>query len=122
MGGTIRIDAAEMDYTTLNRKIRSAAAGGVSEVILDHVLGQRFIADGLRGTVRLIINGVPAVTWGCSCPAPPALSTQRRPCPGEHDGWRSDRDPRVGWRCGGPQHAWGKVLVRDDIGYRAGST
>ena len=49
---TVKIDAKGMHYTPLNQKIRAAVADGVEEIILDNVLGQRFIGDGLRGNVR----------------------------------------------------------------------
>ncbi len=45
----VHIDAKDLHYTPLNQKIRAAVADGVKEIIIDNVLGQRFIADGLRG-------------------------------------------------------------------------
>jgi len=121
MGGTIRIDAAEMDYTTLNRKIRSAAAGGVSEVILDHVLGQRFIADGLRGTVRLIINGVPGGDLGMFMSGPTCIVHGNADhAPGNTmDGGMIVIHGSAGDAVAHSMRG-GKVLVRDDIGYRGG--
>ena len=40
---TTRIDAKGIHYTPLNQKIRAAIADGAGEIILDNVLGQRFI-------------------------------------------------------------------------------
>jgi glutamate synthase domain-containing protein 3 len=57
---SIRIDAKGLHYTPLNQKIRAAIANGVKEIIIDNVLGQRFIGDGIRGDdVTIILNGVP---------------------------------------------------------------
>jgi glutamate synthase domain-containing protein 3 len=56
----VTIDAAGMHYTPLNKQIRAAVAAGAKRIVLEHVLGQRFIADGLRGDdVVIEINGVP---------------------------------------------------------------
>ena len=55
---TVRIDARYALHP-LKPKIRVAVADGAEEIILDNVLGQRFIGDGVRGNVRIIINGVP---------------------------------------------------------------
>ena len=52
------IDAAGMHYTPLNQKIRQAVAEGAQEIVLNNVLGQRFIADGLKGSVTITVNGV----------------------------------------------------------------
>ena len=43
---TTRIDAKGIHYTPLNQKIRAAIADGAGEIILDNVLGQRFIGSG----------------------------------------------------------------------------
>ena len=56
----VRIDARDLHYTPLNQKIREVIAGGAKEIVLDNVLGQRFIGDGLRGDdVTITVNGVP---------------------------------------------------------------
>ena len=70
-----RIDAADLTYTQLNQIIRAKVAEGTKEIEIENVLGQRFIADGLKGDVRITIHGVPGGTWGCSCQARPASST-----------------------------------------------
>jgi glutamate synthase domain-containing protein 3 len=121
MGGTIRIDATDMDYTSLNRRIREAAAGGASEVVLDHVLGQRFIADGLKGNVRIVVNGVPGGDLGMFMSGPTCIVHGNA----EHaPGNTMDAGMIVIHGSAGDAVAHsmrgGKVLVRDDIGYRGG--
>ncbi|MDD1659947.1 MAG: hypothetical protein LUQ62_01940 [Methanomicrobiales archaeon] len=121
MGGTIRIDAADMDYTTLNRQIRQAAADGVSEVVLEHVLGQRFIADGLRGDVRVVIHGVPGGDLGMFMSGPTCIvhgNAEHAPGNTMNGGMiviHGSAGDAVAHSMRG-----GKVLVRDDIGYRGG--
>ena len=56
----VRIDAKDLHYTPLNQQIRAAVAEGAKEIVIDNVLGQRFIGDGLRGDgVTITVNGVP---------------------------------------------------------------
>src|SRR5665647_224151 len=83
---TLRIDAKGMHYTPLNQKIRAAVADGVEEITLDNVLGQRFIGDGLRGNVKIIINGVPGGDLGvfmsgptCIIQVGPLMNTPKSP-------------------------------------------
>ena len=60
----IVIDAVGMHYTPLNKQIRAAVAAGVKRIRLDNVLGQRFIANGVRGDVAIEIHGVPGGDLG----------------------------------------------------------
>jgi len=61
---TLVIDAAGMHYTPLNKRIRAAVAEGATRIVLENVLGQRFIANGLRGDVAIEIHGVPGGDLG----------------------------------------------------------
>ena len=121
MGGTVTIDAEQLDYTALNRQIRQAASNGASEVVLEHVLGQRFIADGLRGNVRLIIHGVPGGDLGMFMSGPTCIvhgNAEHAPGNTMNGGMiviHGSAGDAVAHSMRG-----GKVLVRDDIGYRGG--
>ena len=55
----VTIDAKGMHYTPLNRQIREAVGNGAREIVVNGVLGQRFIGSGLRGDATLHIYGVP---------------------------------------------------------------
>ena len=57
MGEELIIDADGVHYTPLNKMIRSAVADGVKQIRIENVLGQRFIADGLKGKVRIEVHG-----------------------------------------------------------------
>ncbi|MDD5419401.1 MAG: hypothetical protein PHV57_06100 [Methanomicrobiaceae archaeon] len=59
MGEKVTFDAKGMHYIPLNKKIREAIAGGADEIVLENVLGQRFIGNGLRGSATIVVNGVP---------------------------------------------------------------
>lgn len=117
----MRIDAKGLDYTALNRQIRQAVVGGADEIILDHVLGQRFIADGLKGKVTLLIHGVPGGDLGMFMSGPTCIVYGN--C--EHaPGNTMDAGTIVihGGAGDAVAHSMrgGQVFVRDNIGYRGG--
>ncbi|MHA1862103.1 MAG: hypothetical protein ACTSVM_07435 [Candidatus Ranarchaeia archaeon] len=62
------IDAVEqgkpLRYYVLNQRIHDAINAGYSDIIVDNVLGQRFIAAGIKGDIRLTINGTPGNDLG----------------------------------------------------------
>ena len=60
----VRIDARGLHYRELNHLVRQAIAGGESEILLDHVNGQRYIGDGLKGDVQIQIKGTPGQDLG----------------------------------------------------------
>jgi len=64
---TVTIDAKNLHYTPLNQQIRQEVARGTKDIVINNVLGQRFIGDGLRGEdVTITINGFPEATLPCS--------------------------------------------------------
>ncbi|MHB8895379.1 MAG: GltB/FmdC/FwdC-like GXGXG domain-containing protein [Candidatus Geothermincolia bacterium] len=56
---TVTIDAGGIYYKQLNEQVRELALDGVEEIILNGINGQRYIGDGLTGSLRIVINGVP---------------------------------------------------------------
>jgi len=58
------INAEGIHYTPLNIMIRSAVARGIDRIRIENVLGQRFIADGLKGKARLTVCGTPGGDLG----------------------------------------------------------
>jgi glutamate synthase domain-containing protein 3 len=119
---SVRIDAREIHYTPLNQMIRRAIADGVTEIVIDNVLGQRFIADGLRGEgVTITVNGVPGGDLGMFMSGPTLIvhgnadhapgNTMDRGCIVIH----GSAGDAVGHSMRG-----GRIYVRDDIGYRGG--
>jgi glutamate synthase domain-containing protein 3 len=117
----VRIDAQGVHYTPLNKAIRSAVAAGAREIVLDHVMGQRFIADGLKGEVTIKINGVPGGDLGMFMSGPTCIVHGN--C--EHaPGNTMDAGKIIIHGSAGDAVAHsmrgGEIFVRDDIGYRGG--
>lgn len=118
---TVRIDAKGMHYTPLNQKIRAAVADGTEEIIIDNVLGQRFIGDGVRGDVRIIINGVPGGDLGMFMSGPTCIvngNAEHAPGNTMNSGMlviHGSAGDAVAHSMRG-----GKVFIRNNIGYRGG--
>lgn len=55
----MRIDAEGIHYRELNERIHQAIKAGATELLLDNILGHRYIGAGLKGGTSLEINGVP---------------------------------------------------------------
>ena len=55
----ILLDAAGLSHRELNERIRAAVGDGNTVLRLVSVLGQRYLGAGLRGEVRIEVEGVP---------------------------------------------------------------
>jgi glutamate synthase domain-containing protein 3 len=118
----VRIDAKGLHYTPLNQQIRAAVAAGAKEIIIDNVLGQRFIGDGLRGDgVTITVNGVPGGDLAMFMSGPTIIvhgNADHAP------GNTMDRGMVIIHGSAGDAVAHsmrgGRVYVRDNIGYRGG--
>jgi glutamate synthase domain-containing protein 3 len=65
------IDADGLAYRDLNRQVRERVAAGDTYLVLRHVRGQRFIADGLQGKdLTIDIHGVPGGDLGAFLDGP----------------------------------------------------
>jgi glutamate synthase domain-containing protein 3 len=57
------IDAAGLHYRELNEKVRLAVSGcntgKCPHIIINNVLGQRYIGDGIKGEALITVNGTP---------------------------------------------------------------
>jgi len=117
----IVIDAKNMHYTPLNKLIRQATHEGATEIILENIMGQRFIGDGLTGDVKITINGVPGGDLGMFMKGPTIEvfgNVDHAPANTMDDG-----DIIIHGASGdATAHSMrgGKIFVRDDIGYRGG--
>src|SRR5512139_2599452 len=118
----VRIDAKDLHYTPLNRQIRAAVADGAKEIVIDNVLGQRFIGDGLRGEgVTITLNGVPGGDLAMFMSGPTIIvfgNADHAP------GNTMDKGKIIIHGSAGDAVAHsmrgGRVYVRDNIGYRGG--
>jgi len=119
---SVKIDAKELHYTPLNQQIRAAIADGVKEIVIDNVLGQRFIGDGIRGEgVTLTVNGVPGGDLAMFMSGPTIIvhgNADHAP------GNTMDKGKIIIHGSAGDAVAHsmrgGRVYVRDNIGYRGG--
>jgi glutamate synthase domain-containing protein 3 len=122
MTPSVKIDAKGLHYTFLNRQIREAIAAGTKEIIIDNVLGQRFIGDGIRGDgVTLTVNGVPGGDLAMFMSGPTIIVHGNA----EHaPGNTMDKGKIIIHGSAGDAVAHsmrgGRVYVRDNIGYRGG--
>jgi glutamate synthase domain-containing protein 3 len=122
MGKSIKIDAKGVHYTPLNKMLRKAVADGVTDIVLDNILGQRFIGNGLRGDdVKIRVNGVPGGDLAMFMSGPEI--TVYGNC--DHAPGNTMDSGRViihGSTGDATAHSMrgGEVYVRDDIGYRGG--
>jgi glutamate synthase domain-containing protein 3 len=59
----IIIDAAGLHYRELNEKVKLAVSGcntgKCPHIIINNVLGQRYIGDGIKGEASITVNGTP---------------------------------------------------------------
>lgn len=117
----VEIDAKGVHYTPLNEMIREAVRNGTEEIILNNVLGQRFIADGLKGDVTIRINGVAGGDLGMFMNGPTCIVNGN--C--DHaPGNTMDRGTIIVHGSTGDAAAHsmrgGKLFVEKNIGYRGG--
>lgn len=118
---TVTIDASGLHYTPLNQEIRQAVKDGADEIIVQHVMGQRFIADGLAGNVTIRIEGVPGGDLGMFMNGPTCIVFGN--C--DHAPGNTMDAGRIiihGSAGDAVAHSMrgGEIYVRDDIGYRGG--
>lgn len=121
MGTKVTIDAKGMHYTPLNKLIRQAVADGAEEIVLENVLGQRFIADGLRGDATVTVNGVPGGDLCMFMSGPTCIIHGNA----DHAPGNTMNEGKVvihGSAGDAVAHSMrgGTVFVRDNIGYRGG--
>jgi glutamate synthase domain-containing protein 3 len=117
----MQIDAQNLYYRDLNRRIREAAAAGEKTFELRHINGQRYIADGLKGDLTFHIHGVPGQDLGAFMQGPKIQVYGNA-----QDGVANTMDDGkivihgmagdvLGYGMRG-----GKVFIRGDVGYRVG--
>ena len=118
----LRIDAQDLHYTPLNQQIRKAICDGTKEIVIDNVLGQRFIGDGLRGDdVTITVHGVPGGALAMFMSGPTVIVHGNA----DHAPGNTMNQGKViihGSAGDATAHSMrgGRVYVRDDIGYRGG--
>ena len=117
----VTIDATDLHYTPLNQQIRKAVQEGADHIVLDNIMGQRFIADGLKGSVVIEIHGVAGGDLGMFMRGPDIrLFGNADHAPGNTMDAGSIAIHGSAGDAVAHSMRGGKVLVRDNIGYRGG--
>jgi glutamate synthase domain-containing protein 3 len=70
---SIKIDARGLSFKELNRCIRNAIREEANKIELFNVNGQRYIGDGLKGDVTIIVHGVAGNDLGAFMDGPSIL-------------------------------------------------
>lgn len=118
---TATLNAKGVYYKMLNRHIRELVAKGETTVILENVLGQRYIGGGLNADVTITINGTPGQDLGAFMNGPVIIVHGNA-----QDGIGNTMNAGtivVHGKAGEiPGHSMrgGQILIRDDVEYRAG--
>ena len=105
----------------LNEKIHRAINKGKKRIILNNVCGQRFIADGIRGNVKIVINGVPGNDLGAFMDGPEILvnSNAQDGIGNTMNSGKIIVDGNAGDIVGHSMRG-GKIFIRGNAGYRVG--
>lgn len=115
------IDAKGVYYRRLNDMIRDAAARGEKRFDLKNVNGQRYIADGLRGNIKIVIEGVPGNDLAAFMDGPSVLvKNNAQDAVGNTMNAgkvviHGDAGDVIGYAMRG-----GKIHILGDVGYRVG--
>jgi len=118
---TVEIDAKDLHYTPLNLQIRKAVSEGAKEITVRNIMGQRFIADGLKGDVSLILHGVAGGDLGMFMSGPDVtLYGNADHAPGNTMDAGSIAIHGSAGDAVAHSMRGGKIFVRDTIGYRGG--
>jgi glutamate synthase domain-containing protein 3 len=117
----VEIDAEGLHYTALNQAIRKAVLEGAKEITVRNIMGQRFIADGLRGDVSLYLHGVAGGDLAMFMSGPTlTLYGNADHAPGNTmDAGKVIIHGSTGDATAHSMRG-GQVFVRDSIGYRGG--
>ncbi len=117
----VEIDSKNLPYRELNEKIHQALRQGVKEILLRNVNGQRYIGDGVRGKVRIEIEGVAGNDLAAFMDGPTIVtSSNAQDAVGNtmNSGKviiHGDAGDVIGYGMRG-----GKLFIRGSVGYRVG--
>lgn len=117
----IEIDSKNLHYRELNEKIHEAIKKNVKEIFLHNVNGQRYIGDGIRGNIKIFIDGVPGNDLGAFMDGPTIVVNSNA-----QDGVANTMNSGKivinghGGDVLGYGMRGGKLFIRGDVGYRVG--
>jgi len=116
-----KIDADGLHYQDLNALLRSLNNNGVRKIEIHNVYGQRYIATGLNGNVKIDIYGTPGNDLGAFMKGPKVTvhGNAQDCCGNTMDYGEIVIHGRAGDIIGYSMRE-GKIFIRDDVGYRVG--
>ncbi len=115
------IDSKNLHYKELNEKIHEAILKGAKDIFLRNVNGQRYIGDGIRGNIKIWIDGVSGNDLGAFMDGPTiiALSNAQDAIANTMNSGKivihGDAGDVLGYGMRG-----GKLFIRGNVGYRVG--
>jgi len=117
----MKIDARNLDFKELNKRIREAVKDGEKNIALENVNGQRYIGCGLAGNIEINIQGVGGNDLGAFMDGP-RINVQGN-LQDAAGNTMNQGEITVHGNAGdvlGYGMRGGRVYVRRDIGYRVG--
>ena len=118
--GHVKIDARQLHYRELNNMVKSVAAEGTKEIILENIYGQRYIGSGIRRPVSITIHGVPGNDLGAFMDGP-KITVDRNAQDGVGN-TMNNGEIVVHGRAGdivAMGMRGGKIFIKNSVGYRA---
>lgn len=117
----MKINAKGKHYTELNESIHQAIDSGVKNLTLSNVNGQRYIADGLSGNIKITINGVPGNDLGAFMDGPRVIVNSN----GQDAIGNTMNSGEIivhgsAGDIAGHSMRGGKIYIKKDAGYRVG--
>ncbi len=115
------IDARNLHYRELNEQIHQLVRQGVKLIRLRNVNGQRYIGDGIRGKIRIEIEGIPGNDLAAFMEGPTIITStnaQDAVANTMNDGKvliHGDAGDVLGYGMRG-----GKLYILGNVGYRVG--
>jgi glutamate synthase domain-containing protein 3 len=117
----MEIDSKNLRYRDLNEQIQQAMLQGAKDILLQNVNGQRYIGDGIRGKIKIRIEGVPGNDLAAFMDGPTIVTSsnaQDAVANTMNAGKvviHGDAGDVLGYGMRG-----GKLFVHGDVGYRVG--
>ncbi len=118
---SIEIDAKNLHYRDLNDQIHQALGHGAKNILLRNVNGQRYIGDGIRGNIKIWIEGVPGNDLAAFMDGPSIIvkSNAQDAVGNTMNSGKVVVHGHAGDVLGYGMRG-GKLLIRGDVGYRVG--
>ena len=117
----MEINAKNLHYRDLNEQIHQAIREGARDLLLQNVNGQRYIGDGIRGKIKIHIEGVPGNDLAAFMDGPTIVthSNAQDAVANTMNAGKvvihGDAGDVLGYGMRG-----GKLFIRGDVGYRVG--